>query len=53
MAEKSVKCSRCGMSLTAGNEDDLVKKLQAHAKDRHDMDMSESKAREAVKRGST
>jgi predicted small metal-binding protein len=51
MAEKSVKCSTCGTVLTAANEDDLVKKLQKHAKDRHGKDMSESEAREAVKRG--
>jgi predicted small metal-binding protein len=53
MAKKSVKCSACGAILTADSENALVAKLQEHAHDRHDMDMPEGKAREAVKQGHT
>ena len=53
MSEKSVKCSTCGTTLTAGTEDELVTALQEHAKEKHDKTLPENKAREAVKRGHT
>jgi predicted small metal-binding protein len=53
MAQKGVKCSVCGMTLSADNEEQLVKDLIAHAKQRHNMDMSEATAKEAVKVGHT
>lgn len=53
MAEKSVKCSACGTVLTAESEDALVAELQEHVRDHHDKEMSEDKAKEAVKRGHT
>ncbi|HEM60975.1 MAG TPA: DUF1059 domain-containing protein [Chloroflexi bacterium] len=53
MAEISVKCSSCGGMLTAESEPEMVKKLQAHAKEAHNMEMSEEKAKEAIKMGHT
>lgn len=52
MAE-SVTCSACGMTLTADDEAQLIEDLQAHARKAHDVDMPESKAREAVEQGKT
>lgn len=49
MGEASVGCPICGKSLTAPNEDELVKTFRDHAKHDHDMDMSEEMAREKVK----
>jgi len=53
MAEKSVKCSACGTTMTAESEEVLVKELQEHVHEHHDKDMPEAKAREAVERGHT
>jgi predicted small metal-binding protein len=53
MADMNVKCSACGTTLTAGTEAELVTKLQDHAKDHHDMEMSEEKAKVAIQQGHT
>jgi len=51
MAELSVACPACGQSLTALNEDELVKAFKEHAKHDHGMDLSEEQAREKVQKG--
>ena len=51
MAELSVSCPACGQSLTAPNEDELVKVFKEHAKHQHSMELSEEEAKEKVKKG--
>jgi hypothetical protein len=41
----SALCPMCGGTLTDDSESALVKKVQRHAHDEHDMDMTEEKAR--------
>jgi predicted small metal-binding protein len=53
MAELSVKCSTCGHVLTADSEEEMIKAIQAHAKEKHNMEMSEEKAKESIKMGHT
>jgi len=53
MAQLSVKCSTCGHVLTADSEGEMIKALKAHAKEKHNMEMSEDKAKEAIKMGHT
>jgi predicted small metal-binding protein len=53
LAQISVKCSTCGSVLTADSEEEMTKALQAHAKEAHNMDMSEETAKEAIKVGHT
>jgi len=53
MGEHNVKCSACGLTLTADSKEELGKKLQEHAKHAHDMDMPDEKVKEAVDRGHT
>ena len=48
MAELSVKCEVCAARLEADSEDELAKLMQEHAKDAHDVDMSEEEAREII-----
>lgn len=49
----SVTCSACGTTLTADDKGQLVKDLQAHAREHHDMEMPENKAKDAVEQGKT
>ena len=51
MAQTSVKCSACGMTITGDNAMAAEKALQKHAKDAHDMDMPANKAKAAVAQG--
>lgn len=53
MAQLSVKCSTCGHVLTADSEEAMIKAIQAHAKEKHNMEMSEEKAKESIKMGHT
>jgi predicted small metal-binding protein len=53
MSEKSIKCMGCGAVLTAETEDALVKKVQAHGKEQHNMDMPESQIREMIRKEGT
>ena len=53
MADQSVRCTSCGITFTASTEAELVKKLQAHAKEAHNIEMSEETAKAAIKRGYT
>ncbi len=39
MAKKGVKCP-CGWSFSSENDDELVKEVQKHGKDVHDMSAS-------------
>ncbi len=49
----SVTCSACGTELMADDEAQLIEDLQDHAREHHDMEMPESKAKEAVEQGKT
>lgn len=49
MGEASVGCPICGKSLTAPNEDELVKAFKEHAHRDHGMEMSEEQAKMKVK----
>mgnify|MGYP001092516568 CR=1 FL=1 len=54
MADKlSLKCKSCGHEVTAENEDALVKKIQQHNKEQHNMDTPEEEARKAIKERAT
>lgn len=53
MGEKAVKCSMCGMSLTAASEDALVSKLQDHSQHVHGVELPEAKAKAAIAQGHT
>ena len=48
MAEISLKCKSCGHEVTAENEEKLIKKIQQHNKEHHDMDTSTEEARKAI-----
>lgn len=37
MTTISMPCRRCGVVITADDEDDLVAKVQRHARDDHDL----------------
>ena len=46
---KSIACKACGNEVTAENEDALVRKIQQHNKEHHNMDTSDEEARQAIK----
>ena len=39
MSEKKVSCD-CGKSISAGSDEELIRQVQAHAKNVHAMDLS-------------
>ena len=41
----SALCPACGGTLTDDTESALIKKVQQHAKEHHDMELTEEKAR--------
>lgn len=53
MAHMTVRCSFCGATLMADSEEEMIKVLQDHAMERHNMEMSVEKAKEAIKAGHT
>jgi predicted small metal-binding protein len=41
-------CPECNTQISGENEQELNKKVRQHAKDHHDMDMSEADARKMI-----
>jgi len=48
MADVTVTCPMCGTDLHGPDVDALVKNYTEHAKQAHEMEMSEEEARQAV-----
>jgi predicted small metal-binding protein len=47
----SIKCEMCGARLEADSEAELAKLMQEHAKEAHDIDMSDQEAARQVTEG--
>ncbi|MGH2686546.1 MAG: DUF1059 domain-containing protein, partial [Actinomycetota bacterium] len=43
LVQKLIQCP-CGVTLRAGNDDELISRAQTHAKETHDMDLSREQA---------
>ncbi|MHB0856834.1 MAG: DUF1059 domain-containing protein [Anaerolineae bacterium] len=48
-----VECAACGMTITAGDKQELLEKLKRHSREQHGLELPELKAQEAIERGTT
>ena len=48
--EHSVTCPACGGTLSAATEAELIEKVQAHAKNEHDKDLTAEQIRQMAKK---
>lgn len=50
---KALTCTHCGNEVSAENDDMLVKAIQKHNKEHHDVETSEEEARKAIQERAT
>jgi predicted small metal-binding protein len=43
-----IECNECGETVTAANDEELVRHLAAHLRSEHDLDRSEDDLRELI-----
>jgi predicted small metal-binding protein len=50
LADLAGKCPVCGGTLSAHSEHELIEKLQHHAKENHNIDMPEERAKQLIQK---